>query len=112
MEEQKTMYDRYRTEIYRIGWRLQYKVKKTKNKELPIFENEQLTEDFTLASENKVAVRYLLDILPENGKSILDKIYLKGFTEAEVSKQLKISQQAVNKCKRKMLSQLFQKVSS
>lgn len=112
MEDQKTSFERYRKEIYRIGWRLQYKVRKTRNQEFPIFESEQLEEDFTLTSENKVVVRYLLDVLPDNGKSILDKIYLQGFTEAEVAKQLNISQQAVNRCKRKMLSQLFQKVSS
>lgn len=29
MEMQPTVYERYKTEIYRIGWRLQYQAKKS-----------------------------------------------------------------------------------
>ncbi|MCM3175726.1 MULTISPECIES: sigma factor-like helix-turn-helix DNA-binding protein [unclassified Paenibacillus] len=47
-----------------------------------------------------------------NGREILHKIYFQGYTEAEVASHLNISQQAVNKWKRKMLNLLSQKVSS
>lgn len=112
MEDRQTAFEHYRKEIYRIGWRLQYKAKKFKKKEFPLFEEEQAKEDFTLSSENKIVIRCLLDVLPVNGREIVEKIYLQGLTETEVAKQLNISQQAVNRCKRKMLNQLSQKVSS
>ncbi|WP_308722652.1 sigma factor-like helix-turn-helix DNA-binding protein [Paenibacillus polysaccharolyticus] len=112
MRDQQTTFERYRTEIYRIGWRLQYRVKKVRNRELPIFEEGATSDDFTYFLDSKVDIQSILSTLPENGREIISQIYLKGFTEIEVAKKLNISQQVVNRCKKKMLQQLSQRVSS
>lgn len=108
----QTPYQRYRQEIYRIGWRVQYRAKKIKNNELPIFEIDSNKDDFTCQTEDRVIVMQLINDLPTNGQYIIEKIYLQGFSEAEVAQQLNISQQAVNKWKKKMLRHISQKVSS
>ncbi|MGP3788496.1 sigma factor-like helix-turn-helix DNA-binding protein [Paenibacillus sp. 1A_MP2] len=112
MENQQTVYERYRKEIYRIGWRVQYRAKKIKYRELPIFEDEAIKGDFTFFSENKIMAEQLISSLPDIGKNVLSKIYLEGYKESEVALKLNISQQAVNKWKRKMLNLLSQKISS
>ncbi|MEK3785473.1 RNA polymerase sigma factor [Paenibacillus sp. FSL K6-1230] len=108
----QTAYERYRAEIYRIGWRIQYKAKKIRNRELPLLEHEPIKEDFTVASDQALTLEQLLDTLPDTGQRVLHKLYWEGLTEAEVARQLKISQQAVNQWKRKMLKQLSQKLTS
>jgi len=112
LENQQTVYERYRKEIYRIGWRVQYRAKKIKYRELPIFEDESIKGDFTSFSENKIMAEQLISSLPDIGNDVLSKIYLEGYTESEVALKLNISQQAVNKWKRKMLNLLSQKISS
>lgn len=108
----QTAYERYRAEIYRIGWRIQYKAKKIRNRELPLLEHEPIKEDFTVASDQALTLEQLLDTLPDTGQRVLHKLYWEGLTEAEAARQLKISQQAVNQWKRKMLKQLSQKLTS
>ncbi|WP_054955884.1 ECF-type sigma factor [Paenibacillus dakarensis] len=109
--QQQTMYDRYKREIYRIGWRVQYRAKKIKTSELPIFESDSTKEDFTVPAEDMIVVKQLFKNIPKNGRVVLEKMYLYGFSEAEVAQELNISQQAVNKCKRKMLKLISQKAS-
>lgn len=106
MEQQTEIYEHYKTEIYRIGWRVQYQARKIRNRERSFNDNEPSYSNFATETEEKMWVRQLLDTLPSQGKSIIEKIYLQGLTEVEVAKQLNISQQAVNKWKRKMLAQL------
>lgn len=53
----------------------------------------------------------LISSLSDIGNNVLSKIYLEGYTESEVALKLNISQQAVNKWKRKMLNLLSQKIS-
>ncbi|WP_245648003.1 sigma factor-like helix-turn-helix DNA-binding protein [Paenibacillus borealis] len=53
-------------------------------------------------------IEQITEGLPAFEKSILYKIYLEGYSEAEVAKQLNMSQQAVSKWKKKILSQLSQ----
>lgn len=108
MDELPTMYERYKQEIYRIGWRIQYKAKMINKRECLIYENDAVGECFSTSSDNKILIQVLLDSLSSDlGKQILNKIYLQDRTESEVARELKISQQAVNKWKRKMLKELF-----
>ncbi|MFI2859334.1 sigma-70 family RNA polymerase sigma factor [Paenibacillus sp. JSM ZJ436] len=110
-EKHLTTYERYRTEIYRIGWRAQYRAKKINNKELPLIDRDYIREDFTKHSIDNILMEQAFKDLPKNGKYILDKIYLQGFSEIEVARQLNMSQQAVNKWKRKMLNELSKKMN-
>lgn len=111
MEENHEIYEHYKREIYRIGWRIQYRAKKIRNQEDPIYDSIPSYINFTNASENKIWIRQLLDSLPPQGQTIIDQIYIQGLTEAEVAKNLQMSQQAVNKWKRKMIQQLSQIVN-
>lgn len=101
MDEQHEIYERYKREIYRIGWRVQYRAKKIRNQEDPIYDSIPSYINFTNASENKVWIQQLLDSLPPQGKTIIDQIYLQGRTEAEVAKNLQMSQLAVTNGKEK-----------
>lgn len=104
-----SVYEQYKSEIYRIGWRIQYRTKKIRNNEFPLYENSTLSSsNFTFSSEKRVLVWQLLNKLPPNGKIIMDKLYLQGLTEIEVAQHLHISQQAVSKCKKKMIQLLSQ----
>ncbi|RXZ80937.1 sigma-70 family RNA polymerase sigma factor [Paenibacillaceae bacterium] len=106
--KQASAYEKYRTEIYRIGWRLQYKVKKIRRWEAPLDDAHLVRSNLSAAVENKIWIQDLINSLSPQGKKIINKIYIQGMTEAEVAEQLHISQQAVNKWKQKMIQQLFQ----
>lgn len=129
-ESNKNIFQAYQTEIYRIGWRVQYRAKKIRNHELPFQDTNKISpksglqsysplglqpnlqHDFTTQIDNKILVNDLINSLPPKGKLILHKLYIEDQTEVEVAKELNLSQQAVNKWKRKMLQQLSQTVNS
>ncbi|HBU83672.1 MULTISPECIES: RNA polymerase sigma factor [Paenibacillus] len=108
----QTTYERYKTEVYRIGWRVQYRAKKVKQRECSINDIEFLGGSFITNLENKIMVEQLLQSLPPQGKTILHKVYIEGHTEAEVAQHLNMSQQAVNKWKKRMLKRLSQRMNS
>lgn len=130
LDEKKSAFQAYQAEIYRIGWRLQYRAKKIRNRELPYQDTNTISSrvglqlysslglqsnlqcDFTTQVDNKILVNELMSSLPPKGRFILHKLYIQDQTEAEVSMELNLSQQAVNKWKRKMLQQLSQTVNS
>ncbi len=105
-------YEECKQEIYRIGWRVQYKARKIHSREFSLFDNQPVDYNFTAHSDSKICVEELLNTLPVHGKTILCKLYLQGMTEHEVAQELQISQQAVNKCKKKMLRSLSQITNS
>lgn len=104
---EQSEYNRYKTEIYRIGWRLQYRAKKLRGHEQS-YERDLPAPSFTESSDNRVVVEQIFRTLSLHERLILQKIYLEGLSEAEVAHQLNISQQGVNKCKRKLLQNLSQ----
>ncbi|KQY86757.1 hypothetical protein ASD24_27325 [Paenibacillus sp. Root52] len=112
MQNEQTVFERYRREIYRIGWRVQYRARKIKQRELPMYDGELFNQSFTVPVDDRIVIEQLINTLPMNGREVLHKIYFEGYTEAEVARYLNMSQQAVNKWKRKMLNLLSQKVSS
>ncbi len=115
MEEKHNLplFEIYRKKLQRIGWRIQYLEKVKKKREL-ISENIQFqTSTFVPGLENKIYISQLINSLPSvNGQRIIRGIFLEGKTETEVAKELKISQQGVNKCKTKMLRMLYQTMNS
>lgn len=111
MDKQVSIIERYRNKVYRSGWRLQYHVKKMRTSECTLFEKSRENTCFSNELETRILVQQLLHSLPVQGRRVLYKLYILNMTEAEVAKQLKMSQQAVNKWKRKMLQQLSQSVN-
>jgi len=108
-KQYSTVYEQYRSEIYRIGWRIQYRMKKIRYRERPLYENSQYPSHYyTRSPEEKILVRDLIDQLPSRGKFIIEKLYFQNLTEEEIAQHLNISQQAVSKCKRKMIQLLSQ----
>ncbi|AIQ32671.1 MULTISPECIES: RNA polymerase sigma factor [Paenibacillus] len=108
MGKDTSIYERYKTEIYRIGWRLQYRAKKIRSRECSIDDHNPSTPDFTVVSDEKLIVQQLFATLTPQERSLLIKIYFQNLSEAEIAKQYHISQQAVNKWKRKMIQKLSQ----
>jgi RNA polymerase sigma factor (sigma-70 family) len=102
----------YRKEIYRIGWRIQYKAKVTYRSEVPIISDTFPDHHFNEQLDNKILVHELISSLPSViEQTVLREIFIYGKTESQVAKELKITQQAVNKWKKKALNKLSQTVS-
>lgn len=113
MKEQQTVYEQYRREVYRIAWRIQYKAKVVRKRECLLDRFEPATTNFASSSDNKIVVRDLINALPSStGKKVIYKIYIQDKTEGEVARELNMSQQGVNKWKRKMIKELSRMVSS
>ncbi|MBA9084197.1 sporulation sigma factor SigF [compost metagenome] len=113
MKEQQTAYEQYRREVYRIAWRVQYKAKVVKRRECSFNGIEPATTSFTSSSDNKIVIRQMINALPSStGRTIIYKIYMQDKTEREVALELNMSQQGVNKWKRKMIQELSRMMSS
>ncbi|MBS4024971.1 MAG: sigma-70 family RNA polymerase sigma factor [Clostridia bacterium] len=69
------------------------------------FEEQIYQEEFWQLLSNKNFYLYINN-LPQKQKSILHNYIISGLTEKEISKKLNISQQAVNKVKNKIFSNL------
>lgn len=111
MDKGSSIVEAYRTEIYRIGWRLQYQSKKVRKHECSYYDGVIGKASFTTQVDNKIMLHELINSLPPKGKLIMYKLYVKDQTEAQISKELNLSQQAVNKWKQKMLKQLSQSIN-
>ncbi len=96
--------------VERIAWGIQYQVKK-KNRQS--YEHLPYLDEFCGGSDNvlkaveeQLFVEQLLSTIPEQAQLIIRRTVLEGATDTEVANQLHVSQQAVNRCKRKYLHQL------
>ncbi|MEG6511497.1 hypothetical protein V6C32_06200 [Desulforamulus ruminis] len=113
MEKESNAIQFYREELKRIAWRLQYKSKVTLKRELPLELDHIHSKNFTEYSDNKIFIQQLINSISSDiGKKIIKEIYFNDKTEAQVAKEMNISQQAVNKWKTKILHSLYQKLSS
>ncbi|MBJ6362356.1 RNA polymerase sigma factor [Paenibacillus sp. GCM10012307] len=112
MKKQQTVYEQFKSEVYRIGWRVQYRAKKVRIRETSFCDKESAAVDnFTMNSDNRLLLEQLMDTLPPRGRAIMYRLYIQEQTESEVARQLNLSQQAVNKWKRKMIQQLSRTVN-
>ncbi|NBI28132.1 sigma factor-like helix-turn-helix DNA-binding protein [Chengkuizengella marina] len=115
IEETIGAMDTYRILLKRMAWRIQYAAKVRRKKECLVEFDEYVytTQSFL---QDMVSKYYLLDLLSllssNKEKYILQKIYIDGFTELELAKELNISQQAVNKCKKKAIQTIRQKIAT
>lgn len=113
MDEARTVIDFYKKELYRIGWRIQYQAKKQRKHECSLTYEPVRPDSDSDQMEQKILVQQLLAELPSKmGRTVIRELYLQDKTEAQVAKTLNMSQQAVNKWKRKTLKQLCQMLSS
>lgn len=108
MNKQTFIIERYRREVYRIGWRLQYRSKKIRSYETHLYNDIYIRQESSGISHNRIWLQEEISKLPEKGRMIIDKLYMQGMTESEVARQLEMSQQAVSKWKKRMLQQLSQ----
>lgn len=109
----QSIIDRYRKEIYRIGWRIQYKAKVTYRREVPIISDSFHDNNFTNQSDMNLYTLQLINSLPSAiEQTIIRELYINDKTETTVARQLNISQQAVSKWKKKALRALYLKVNS
>lgn len=110
---QTTLMERVRKELYRRAWRLQYRAKAARHREIPWGAESFAAPDFTAQADNRMLVRQLLQELPrDKGWVILYSLYIENETEVQIARKLNLSQQAVSKWKRKSLHRLYQKLSS
>ncbi|GBG11026.1 hypothetical protein PAT3040_05805 [Paenibacillus agaridevorans] len=102
----------YKKELQRIAWRLQYKARSTRKRECSWMEyNHPYYHPFEMV-DNRIFVQQLLaEIQPGIGRKIIHGLFIKNQTETQLAKELNISQQGVNKWKRKTLKSLSQKMS-
>ncbi|WP_152378638.1 sigma-70 family RNA polymerase sigma factor [Paenibacillus brasilensis] len=105
--------EHYRRELYRIAWRMQYREKRDRKREVSMECSPNLFRpSFSDESDNRVMLQsYINKFACEASKKVIYEIYINDKTEAQVSRELKISQQAVNKWKKKALRELFQMMS-
>lgn len=97
--------------IKRIAWRLQYQTKKISTRELPIIENI-CGQNQISSVDSKLYVEEMLNSLPSKARFIIEQVVINGVPEKIVANHLGISQQGVNKYKRKYLGLLRRKWES
>ncbi|KEO75987.1 sigma-70 family RNA polymerase sigma factor [Paenibacillus sp. FSL M7-0802] len=103
----------YRRELYRIAWRMQYHTKRNRKREISLESKPNLFQtSFSEESDNKIMMQsYINRLRSEVGKKVIYEIYINDKTEGQVAKELHITQQAVNKWKKKALHDLCQMMS-
>lgn len=100
--------------IKRAFWRLQYRVRKRNNTEIyNLLDNNISSTSFDSKVLTKIDLENLLkNISSRKSRYIIVRTVLQGVPEKVVANELQISQQAVNKCKKKVLKDLRMKMKT
>lgn len=101
--------------LKRIAWRLQYRAKCQRKKEITIAPDNVLYSSFKNQTDllSKLYVEELVGLIPsDNARRVIKKIYIEDKTEKVVALELNMTQQAVNKWKKRGLSMIYQKMIS
>lgn len=108
--QNKSLKEVYMLKLRRIAWRIQYQVKKQNRFEQNVehLHFEKIQSNFDL----DMCIEEILSNLSDTGRFIIQRLVLEGATEREVAKQLNVSQQWFNICKRKCLNQLRKSLST
>lgn len=102
----------YKKELQRHAWRLQYQVRRKHRRECHFLEESHPIHSSMECVIDLIYVEQILDEIPSNiGKKIIHDLFIQDKTESQLARELSISQQAVNKWKRKMIHLLSQKLS-
>lgn len=106
-------FESLKKDLNRALWRLQYKCRKLTNTQIFCLQDNSCSEDFESKVVSKLNLEDIMEkISSEKSKYIIIRTILQGATEKEVAIELKISQQAVSKCKTKALKNLQMKTSA
>lgn len=94
--------------LRRAAWRIQYKARTQQVKECHmLFENQAYDSGFETEILSKFYIKELLNTIPwEKCRFIIQRTIIDGMTEKEVAYELNITQQGVNKWKKKGLDLL------
>jgi DNA-directed RNA polymerase specialized sigma subunit len=87
--------------LRRFAWRMQYRARKQMNHEFLSIDLDYAQE--TEGGLNIYIVELIESIQSKKGRYIIKRIYIDGLNEREVANELRISQQAVSKWKKKGL---------
>ncbi len=105
---QGTTIEDYRRVLRRAAWRVSYRQRVIKARERAW--SDWGKESFATgneAAEEERRLREYLELIPfDNGRKVIEELFVKDSTEAEAAAKLQISQQGVNKWKRKSLEHL------
>lgn len=98
--------------LRRAAWRIQYKTRIKQIRECQmIFEDQAYETGFETEILSKIFVEELLSTIPwEKCRFIIERTVIDGLTEKEVAYQLQITQQGVNKWKKRGLEMLREKL--
>lgn len=118
MEKDEEIVERCRRALQQIYWNMIYHEKKNwKMNRLGMYYSHE--KNFTDDVHENIHLSHLINLLDgfkkkssATGKYILKRHIIDGLSELEVALELKISQQAVNKCKKRCLTFLRQKLES
>lgn len=103
----------YIKELQLVAWRLQYKARSKRKCECTWVEVLQPYYNPFEQIDNRIFVQQLLDEIQHDiDQTIIHGLFIEDQTEVQLAKELNISQQAVNRWKRKTLHLLSQKMSS
>ncbi|MFD1887217.1 sigma-70 family RNA polymerase sigma factor [Paenibacillus wenxiniae] len=104
-----TLSEQYRQRLRQASWRMQYRAK-TRLYHENLSLNEQIHPvSVKFDDMNTVIVQQWIDSLPwEKARYIMTYLYMEGQSEQELAAKLHISQQAVNRWKRKSIQFLSQ----
>lgn len=102
--------ENYRKLLRRAAWRLQYKARTQHVKECYLlFESQVHDNGFEAEILSNIYVKELFGSIPwERCRYIMKRIIIDGMTEQEVARELNMTQQGVNKWKKKGLNLLRQ----
>ena len=105
-------YEFYKKELRRIAWGLQYRSKVTLKRERQLKLDIITGSSFLDEADSKLFVNQLINSLESpKARQILTKIYVENKSEKEIASEMNITQQGVNKWKRKSLKLLSQNSS-
>lgn len=98
-------------EIQRLAWRLQYYARKEMN-QYPFTYDFTREESFEEQLLLKLYIQELMNSIRKgSGKKVIYSLFFEGKTVKEISTDMKISVQAVNKWKRKTIQELKGNIS-
>ncbi|MCQ4086445.1 hypothetical protein [Saccharibacillus sp. JS10] len=106
--------DQYRQELQRIAWRASYQERRRyRNEKIGFDEAMQIQANLSFYEPIRSDLNEYIEMIPfDKGKQVIESLFAKGSTEAEIAKSMKISQQGVSKWKRKSLQHLRQTMNS
>lgn len=105
-------YERYKQQLQRIAWRLQYRTRTRLRRELPILYDFSSSPSFAEEVDSRLLVeQWIHSLASEKEQDIIRSLFIEEKTERQVAQQFNISQQAVSKWKKKALQSIYQKMN-